>query len=282
MFYLNTFLTFLTCNFIIFGLCFASPYLSVNRVLYDQSGAYTLKPEDYNYSDNVFISISGAGSGSTHFSQDSITWYCPGNSGSFVSFNLLTYNRTFTFTLGEGGYSILELLNNSYYHSNANGNYSSFTIADSKGEELLLIVPGGNSNGTSSRPTFYREIRNNQEVDDLHKREVDDLYKRGNQEVNDLYKREVDDLYKREEILRDFIRVDGVVFNCYAWNNIPNNGYGAYSKFGHEGGNINATPKCDGYLGSGSGYNCCYCMVDEHNTCIRPYKGGDGALLIYF
>jgi len=234
------------------GQFFASPQSSVNRVLYDQSGEYTLKPEDYNYSNNIFISISGAGSGSTHYSQDGITWYCPGNSGSYASFNLITYNRTFIFTLGTGGYSVLELLNSSYFQSNqnGNGNYSSFTITDSKGDQIVLLVPGGNANGTSSRPTFYSEIQGVSRIQELG--------------------------------LVDFISSEGVVFNCYAWNNIPNGGYGAYSKFGCEGGNLNSTPKCDGYLGSGSGYNCCYCMVDEHNVCIRPYKGGDGALLMYF
>lgn len=235
------------------GQFFASSQLSVNRVLYDQSGEYVLKPEDYNYSDNIFISISGAGSGSTHYSQNDITWYCPGNSGSYVSFNLITYNRTFTFTLGTGGYSILGLIIYQPYsnqnESSVNGNYSSFTITDSKGDQIMLIVPGGNANGTSSRPTFYDEIK------------FDEIQNLG---------------------LADFISSEGVVFDCYAWNNIPNGGYGAYSKFGYEGGNLNSTPKCDGYLGSGSGYNCCYCMVDEHNVCIRPYKGGDGALLIYF
>lgn len=75
---------------------------------------------------------------------------------------------------------------------------------------------------------------------------------------------------------------NGTVYDCYEWDRIPNGGYGAYSPYGHEGGNFYGTPKCDGYMGSGAGYNCAYCKVDEHYSCIRPYKGGDGALVLMY
>lgn len=238
------FLIFLVVNILI-----TSSQCSVNRVLYDQSGEYVLNPEDYNYSQNIIIYMSGSGSGSTYFYQDGIIWYCPGNSGSYASFNLETYNRTFSFTLGAGGYSIT---NNNHIEHEVNGNCSSFTFTDSKGDDLVLLVPGGNANGTSSRPTFSGKL------DSLTRKQ-----------------REVD-------LFSNLVLSPGVVFNCYAWNNIPNGGYGAYSKLGHEGGNLHADPPCDGYLGSGSGYDCCYCKVDEHKSCIRPYKGGDAALVLYF
>lgn len=75
---------------------------------------------------------------------------------------------------------------------------------------------------------------------------------------------------------------NNTIYDCYEWDNVPNGGYGAYSPFGHEGGNYYSNPKCDGFMGSGAGYNCAYCKVDKHNSCIRPYKGGDGALILIY
>lgn len=40
---------------------------------------------------------------------------------------------------------------------------------------------------------------------------------------------------------------------------------------------------CDGYMGSGSGCGCCGCsVVDGYGSCIKFYKGGDGALVVYY
>lgn len=226
---MNYFFIFLISYFLM-GHLFApisNTYTSpqINTKLYTEEGEYVLTPEDYGYSPNLIISLWGAGSGSSYSlgykTQGEKTIYCPGNSGSYVNFNIQTNNNTFYFSLGAGGYS--SLISDTWAQD---GNYSEFwTMSSDSVKHTIAFASGGYANGTHS---------------------------------------------------------GGVVYNCYAWDNIPNGGYGAHSPYGHEGGNFNGTPKCDGFMGSGSGYNCCYCMVDNHNVCIRPYKGGDGALLMYY
>lgn len=212
---------------------------SINTKLYDKAGEYTLNPEDYNYSDTIIISIWGAGSGSTYYYKDDITWYCPGNSGTYASFSFDTYGRTFNFTLGSGGYSVLDPIQNyNFEYPESDGNSSSFNFG-----QLELILPGGNINRTKYNPILKSAS---------HERD------------------------------KKFDWYSNVIYECYAWNDIPNGGYGAHSPFGSEGGNLYSDPKCDGYMGSGSGYDCCYCKVDKNNVCIRPYKGGDGALIVYY
>lgn len=242
---MNYFLIFLLLS----GYLFASILnTQIKSKLYTQVGEYTLTPEDYEYSSNLIISIWGAGSGSSFsrgYEKSGQTIYCPGNSGSYINFNIETNNDTFYFSLGAGGYS--SLISDTWAQD---GNYSAFWVLSSESKlHLIALALGGYANGTKQIHPLSSSLSRG-----IGKEE---------EKANYLYER-------------------GIVYDCYAWNNVPNNGYGAHSPYGHEGGNFNAVPKCDGYMGSGSGYNCCYCMVDKHNACIRPYKGGDGALEVYF
>lgn len=212
---------------------------SVSLKLYDEAGYYQITPSDYDHKSSFIVSIWGGGSGSSTYKQNSQTYYCPGNSGSYIQMNVTSLNRTFTLALGSGGYSSLASDSSELptEYNQLEGNYSEL-YSDGN---FHIRIPGATPEGPNEN-----WILNYTAIDTV------------------------------------ITKSDGIVYDCYEWDRIPNGGYGAYSPYGHNGGNYDDNPKCDGYMGSGSGYNCAYCMVDEHYSCIRPYKGGDGAMILLY
>ena len=60
-------------------------------------------------------------------------------------------------------------------------------------------------------------------------------------------------------------------------------GRGSSSAYGSYGGYFYDTNRCNGYMGSGAGYGCNTCVsYGTDGYCSIYYKGGDGALLVYF
>jgi len=214
--------------------------------IWDKAGSYTLIPEDYGYQDNIIIELWGAGSGSskTYINNGQGAIYASGgNSGAYINAKIDTTNQeTFYFSLGKGGNCSLCIGNNIVGGA---GNYSLFYSED---KELFLNVSGGMSS-MGYMTTNYPAIVNSTKH-----------------------------------------RADDIIIGYYNGTISPSSQYSAscsagQSPFGpsSDASYHNTGNKCDGYMGSGSGCGCCGCsVVNEYQACIKLYKGGDGALIVYY
>lgn len=232
-------------------LCYLTLAYSVNMRLYDLAGNYTLGPENYDYQDSIIIELWGAGSGSFEYSDPTRISQCGGNSGSYVKMLINTFNNeTFYFTLGKGGEGNISF---ALYGTKWSfpGENSIFYTLD---YNLFLNVSGG------AGSTEYECGTVNAKVENLTHRTDDIVIKAMNGTLSSMV---------------DIVTTDGCTCFC-------NYGYGAASPYGANGGNYYNTIKCDGYMGSGAGYNCNYCKFTEYYHCNRTYKGGDGALIVYY
>ena len=233
-------------------LCLIAVSFQIEMKLYDVAGDYIIKPEDYEYQDNIIIELWGAGSGSMSFSNQQQNIQCAGNSGAYIKVKVDTSNQEmFYFSLGEGG----KCSYGTGYGTNygAPGNYSIFYSED---KELLLNVSGGSAHNQASCSKQVALINST-------KHRADDII---------------------ITVANGTITSQNTQsYNQMGENCMCNNGYGSSSPFGPNGGNRNSPNKCNGYMGSGSGYNCNYCIANENNSgCIGYYKGGDGALIVYY
>ena len=238
---------------LLIALSFVILSYQVNMKIWDQAGEYTLTPEYYGYSDNIIIQLWGAGSGSfQQWIQQGGTSQAGGNSGAYISMNINTIKQeTFYFTIGRGGNCSI-VYNPSAYQTwyGLPGNYSTFYNED---KSLLLNVSGGygssNYGGSGVNATVT-----------VLKYRADDIV-----------------MHNINGTISPTIITSSnnyCVCNC--------GGRGASSPYGPYGGSYQATPQCDGYMGSGAGYGCNQCVYDRIIGCIRPYKGGDGALVVYY
>lgn len=221
----------------------------VNILTYDQAGEYILYPKEYEYKNNIIIHLYGAGSGSYKYSDYHQLKQAGGNSGAYLMMNINTVkNDTFYFTLGRGGNSSICSMSPSVQICyGLPGNYSLFYNDD---KSILLNVSGGY--GSSQ----YSGSMENATVTILNYRADDIVLKNVNGSLSNT--------------------IDSFLCHC-------NNDHGGPSPYGPNGGSYYQTPQCDGYMGSGAGYGCNYCLMDiNRQYCIRPYKGGDGALVIYY
>jgi len=246
----------LTLKIVFALLCYVVLSYQVEMKIWDQAGEYTLMPEDYGYANNIMIQLWGAGSGSSYMygggnSQTGCQGnvYCGGNSGAYINININTVKQeTFYFTLGGGGLSTICRIGYTLcqYCNGQPGNYSLFYSED---KNLFLNVSGAYQALNSGQTKFNASVT-------VLKYRADDII------INN---------------------INGTISNCY--NDLSGHNYnsGAEASFGAKGGNINAIPKCSGYMGSGSGYQCNGCEADKKTgQCVTYYKGGDGALILYY
>lgn len=222
----------------------------INMRLYDLAGDYVLKPENYNYQESIIIELWGAGSGSFEYSDPTKISQCGGNSGAYVKILISTNNETFYFELGKGGEGNISF---SLYGTkwSCPGENSMFYTSDFS---LLLNVSGGAGSTEYECGTIPANI-------------IDLVYRKNDTIINAIN--------GTLSSMVDIVTTNGCTCFC-------NNGYGAASPYGANGGNYYNKIKCNGYMGSGAGYNCNYCESIEYYHCNRTYKGGDGALIIYY
>lgn len=226
-------------------LCSITLVYSVNIRLYDVAGDYILTPEDYGFQDNIIIELWGAGSGSMKSNinnGDPVTYACGGNSGSFINAKIDTTNQE-TFYFSLGAGGDCSLCNSNTMYGKS-GNYSLFYSED---KELFLNVSGGIGSKDYYCSTIPAIVNSTK--------------------------------HRADDIIIDYF--NGTISYKTTYSIACSNGQSpfgpsidvSYKKFGN---------KCDGYMGSGSGCGCCGCIIDEKQNCIRPYKGGDGALIVYY
>jgi len=194
----------------------------INMRTYDRSGFYELNPSDYGYQDTVIIEMWSAGTGSsTTYFKNGTTLYCPGNSGSYIKFFLVTGLQTYYFTLGSGGIcSITSSLSDSHIAHNYIGEDGEASIFYSYLELPIFYLEGGyasvpDSNGVYIQPGEYDyEYENTAHYNILR------------------YHSSVQD-------------------ECYY--NVDPDKCGSHAPYGYE---CEDTNQCDGYMGSGAQYNC--------------------------
>jgi len=111
---------FLTITILFFSFLLYSTFCNVQILKYDVPGTYLLTPLEYSYSDNIIIQMWGGGSGGSTIIKNNINknfsylyqyqyqyQYTGGSSGSYIAANIITFNETFTLTVGAGGLSCL-------------------------------------------------------------------------------------------------------------------------------------------------------------------------------
>lgn len=215
-------------------------YLSsqVEMKIFDRPGFYTLSPSDYGYQNYIIIEMWGAGSGSstTYFKNNTVL-YCPGNSGSYIKFRLYTELQNYYFNLGEGGlcYNTNSHPDTHILHNYIGGDGEDSLFYDNN-DLTMFNIEGG-----------YSYIPNN----------------------NYAYIEDYSYSYKyRSNVFYEIIKYyPGITDLCFY--NEYNTRCGSHSPYGYECEN---SLECNGYMGSGAGYDC------NNNN----YKGGDGALILYY
>lgn len=241
---------------LLLSICIVLSY-QIEMKIWDKPGSYILKPEDYDYKPNIFIQLWGAGSGSSYYINNGGQNYrAVGNSGAYIAANISTIkNETFYFNIGKGGncpYYISQpgMQCSPYMYIGYNGGNSVFNLPDNS---LLFNVSGGIAyyydSTKGSLTTYAAPI------------------------VTIIYRADDSILNKSEGYLGYMYYSGGSSYAGY---------YGAGSPFGYLGGysdSITKTSDCDGFRGSGSGL---YCNCQPSNSSIEYYKGGDGALIVYY
>lgn len=242
--------------------------------VFDKAGNYTLEPHDYNYRENVIVELYSAGSGSSFmltspstgssYKYASCNTFCAGTSGGYVKINISTNgNETLYFTLGKGGFCNLTTF---WYSNGEDGGYS---ILYNKNWSLLINITGGIS----------------------YKRGVDYYPYVGSYLYNI-------SRYRAEDTL--LLNVSGIAYPCVCVDMLSyfKNGPSSYNgPYGGSTYNFNESLSewqtnmpnqygyvypCDGYMGSGAGYGCNFIKKFINQNIVEFYKGGDGALILYY
>lgn len=240
---------------LLIALSFVILSYQIEMKIWDKPGSYVLKPEDYDYKPNIFIQLWGAGSGSSYYTSTNSQYYmAAGNSGAYIAANISTIkNETFYFNIGKGGncpYYVSQpgMQCSPYMYIGYNGGNSIFNLPDNS---LLFNVSGGIAyyySNTKGMTTYAAPI------------------------VTLIYRADDSILNKSE----------GYLIYMYYNGGSSAGYYGAGSPFGYLGGYSNSSTKtsdCNGFRGSGAGT---YCNYKPLNSSIEYYKGGDGALILYY
>lgn len=234
----------------------------ITMKLFDKADDYILTPEDYDYKDSIIIEMWGAGSGSSQYVGENPV-ECPGSSGAYIKMKINTVDlNTFYFHLGKGG--------NSTTYNNINNIMCSNTFyIGYNGESSTFYLPGGSLNVKTDGGYAYG------------------LNLQGNGLMTPPISNVSTLVYRPDDFIIN--KSSGVTNQCQRNScNCALPHYASPAPFGYMNAGCvnNKYPydcDCDGYMGSGSNYYCNIPKQKDKNGMTSDYfKGGDGALILYY